>query len=332
MPPSRVWFGVLAAAVVLAAASVAASPARAQSPAPETEVRDQVVLSGEVSVRRGEEVGQVVVFRGRVSVAGVARGDVLVLSGRVEVTGQVSGSVVSLSGPVVLGPNAHVLGDVVARDRIRISGGAVVEGRVREGTAFTFRSPIDLFGPLATWFAVAVSTLALGALLLLLGPRASEAVAAAGVGSPLAAAGIGLAMAIAVPIVAVLAVASFVGLPFGLAVLLALWLALSVGFAWAVFALGRRLWGPRRSRWLALLIGWAAASAISAIPVVGGVVWVGGAVFGLGATAIAVRRAGARPTVRPGGRHRAGAKMPAPSEEPAPLVREVAMEQEGTGI
>lgn len=314
-------------------------PAVAQTPSPETPVgdpeaepRDQIVLSGDVLVPRGAEVGEVVVLHGTATVAGVARGDVIVVDGPISVTGQVSGSVVSVNGSVTLGPNAQVLGDVIARDRIRIEAGASVGGDIREGAAFTFRTPIEVFGPLGAWLAVVTSTLLLGLLLLFLAPRGAEAVAAAALGSTWSAAGIGLAAFVALPLSAVLAVLTLVGLPLGLALLLGLFLLYSVGFAWSVFVAGRALWRAPRSRWAAFAIGWAIVAAISAIPVVGAIVWFAGAAFGLGAMTIATWRARGA-----GGRHRSGGKMPAersaaepaqPSPEAMPT--EVAT-SEGTG-
>jgi hypothetical protein len=312
-------------------------PAVAQTPSPGTSVdelepRDQIVLSGDVTVPRGDEVGEVVVLHGTATVAGVVRGDVVVVDGSISVTGQVSGSIVSVNGPVTLGPNAQVLGDVIARGRIRVQAGASVGGDVREGAAFTFRTPIEVFGPFAAWLAVVTSTLLLGALLLFLVPRGSEAVAAAGLGSPWHATGIGLAAFVALPLAGVLGVLALVALPLGIGLLLGLFLLYSIGFAWSVFVVGRALWHLPRSRWVAFAIGWAIVAAISAIPVAGAIVWFAGAAFGLGAMTIATWRVRGA-----GGRHRSGAKMPAerPAVEPAqPSSEPIVIERttsEGTG-
>ena len=331
------------ASIVVALLGAGGSSSRAQtpetpSPSPtptgtSAEPRDQIVLSGTVTVRRGEEVGEVVLVHGTVDVAGIVRGDVVVLDGRILVTGQVSGSVVNIDGPVTIGPNAHILGDVIARDRIRVAEGALVDGEIRDGTAFVFRTPIDVFGAFATWLAVAVSALALASLLLLLAPRASENVAAVAASAPWRSAGIGVAVALGLPLLAVVTAVSLVGLPLGLSLLLALWFLSSVGFAWAIFALGRLLWRVPRSRWLALLLGWVVVAAISAVPFVGGVIWAVGAIGGLGAATLALWRArGERrgPDVM-GGRHRPGAKVSG-DREPQPLVTETVMRREGTGI
>jgi hypothetical protein len=322
--------------VALAAAALFASPALAQEADRQAEPRDLIVLSGDVAIGRGDDVGEVIVFHGAVTVAGVVRGDVVVIDGSIAVTGQVSGSVIAINGTITVGADAQVLGDVVARDRVRIAPGARVGGDVRENAAFTFRTPIDLFGPLGTWLAVAVSTLVLGALLVLFGPGAAETIARTALGSPWRSSGIGAGAFLALPVLGLFAAVSLVALPFGLALLLALAFVWSVGVAWTAFAIGRALWRRPRSAWLALLIGWAVLATLLAIPFVGGIVWFTAAVFGLGAMTVATWRS--RGT---GGRHRPGGKMPERVIEvperpgvaaPESMVTERAMEQEGTGI
>lgn len=329
----RLLFACLAAGLTLWLAGPGIAQTRSPESTPDGPPSDQIVLSGDVTVPRGLEVGEVVVLHGTATIAGVVRGDVVVVDGPISVTGQVSGSVVSVNGAVTLGPNAQVLGDVIARGRIRVEAGASVGGEIREGAAFTFRTPIEVFGPLAAWLAVLASTLLLGALLLFLAPRGAEAVAVAALGSPWAAVGIGLAAFIALPVAGVLAVLTLVGLPLGLGLLLGLFLLYSVGFTWSVFVVGRALWHPPRSRWVAFAFGWAIVAAVSAIPVIGAIVWFAGAAFGLGAMTIAVWRARGA-----GGRHRSGGKMPVerPAVEPAQpspqqMVAEGATRPEGTG-
>lgn len=279
-------------------------PAAAQpGPAPE-DPGDLIVLSGDVSVRRGEEAGEVVVLHGTATVAGLARGDVIVLDGRITVTGQVSGSVVSVNGPVTLGPSAHVGGDVLAHGPVRAETGARVDGDVREGATFTLREPIEALGRFASWLAVWVSVLGLGLLLLLFAPRGADAVANAARTRPWASLGWGALTFVALPLGAAIAIVTLVGLPLGLGLLLALFFVYSIGVSWSAFALGRRLWPEPHRRVTALAIGWAILAAAAAIPFVGGVVWVVGAMFGLGAALLATWEARGA-----GGRHRPGGKM-----------------------
>jgi hypothetical protein len=243
--------------------------------------------------------------------------------------------VVSVGGSVTLGPSSRVLGDVLAHERVVAAPGARVDGDVREGVAFTFRTPIEALGAFAPWLAVWSSVLALGLLLLLVGPRAADAISSAAHGSPWASVGWGFAVFLVLPLAGMIGVFTLVWLPLGLGLLLSLFLLYSVGLAWSAFALGRVLWHEPRSRVLALLIGWAILAAMAAIPFVGGVVWVAGAVFGLGSGTVAIWRArGAAPRV--GGRHRQGGKMPVmiptAADEPEPMIVEREMGQEGAGL
>lgn len=333
MPRARAVVAVLAAGLAL----IVGPSAAAQEEGASGQFGDLIVLSGDLTVNRGEDAGEIVVLHGRVTVAGVVHGDVVVLDGRIDVTGQVSGSVVIVNGPVTIGSNAQILGDVIVRDRLHIAEGARIEGEVREGMAFTFRTPIDVFGPFAAWLSVVVSALVLGLLIMVFAPRGAEAVVVAARRAPVRSAAMGLAMLIGLPVLGVFAVLSLVGLPFGLGLLFALLFLFSLGVAMSAFALGRAIWHAPRSRWIAFPIGWAILAALLAIPVVSGVVWFVGAVYGVGAITVATWRSrGATREV--GGRHRPGGKMQ-PAEEVVEvgevsetLVTEQAMREEGTGI
>jgi hypothetical protein len=331
MQRARTGLALVLLALWVAVPTAALGQTEARTPEP----RDQIVLSGDVQVRRGQEVGEVVVLHGTATVAGVVRGDVVVLDGRIDITGQVSGAVVSVSGSVALGPSSRVLGDVLAHGPVSAAPGARVDGEVREGVTFTFRAPIEALGAFAPWLAVWCSVLALGLLLLLVGPRAADAVSSAAHGSPWASVGWGVAAFVALPLAGVIGVFSLVWLPLGLGLLLSLFLLYSVGVAWTAFALGRLLWHEPRSRALAFVIGWAILAAVAAIPFVGGVVWVAGAVFGLGSSTVAIWRA-RRAAPRAGGRHRQGGKMPvvipAASDQPEPMIVEREMGEEGAGL
>jgi cytoskeletal protein CcmA (bactofilin family) len=293
------------------------------------ELRDQIVFYGDVLVRRGEQVGEVVVMRGRVLVAGVVRGDVVVLNGRIQVTGQVSGSVVMVSGPVALGSSSHVRGDVISGEEVALEEGAKVDGDIRQDVTFALNRPIEELGRFAPWVAVWASALALGLVLLLIAPGGADAVAGAARSAPWASLGWGVAASLLLPVLGALAVVSLVWLPLGLGLLGALFLLYSVGIAWSAFALGRLLWREPRGRVLAFAFGWAILTALAAIPRVGGVMWVAAAVVGLGAMTVAAWRARRREP-RTGGRHRASGKMPEPSV--VPMVTEAAMGKEGTGL
>ena len=329
MPGARSVFVLVVGALWLGVPVVALA-----QPSGPGEPRDQIVLSGDVFVRRGQEVGEVVVLHGEVLVAGVARGDVVVIDGVITVTGQVSGSVVNVDGIVVLGPSSHVRGDVLARDEVARSAGARVDGDVREGATFAIGTPIRALGSYAPWLAIWLSVLALGLLLLWLAPRGADATVRAAIGSPWPSAGWGVVAFVALPLAGLVGLFTLALLPLGIGLLLALFLLYSIGLAWSAFAVGRMLWREPRGRVLALMFGWAIMAAAAAIPFAGGVVWLAGSAFGLGACTIAIWRSRAGVRVRAtGGRHRAGVKMPSyASADPEPMVIEREMGEEGAGL
>jgi cytoskeletal protein CcmA (bactofilin family) len=308
---------VFAAVLLVPAAAFAQSSSPSPGPlrTAEEAAQDQIVLSGSVNVPRGTTAGEVVVFHGRATISGVVYGDVVVLDGPVMVGGLVSGSVVALNGPIRLTADAQVGGDVLGAESVRMEPGATVKGTVRETVGFTLQGPLAALGILLGSVAIGVSTLLLLALLLLIAPRGADRVAGAARTAPFASAGWGILLALALPLVAVAAMVTIVGLPLGLALLLAMSLLFLVGYAWGVFALGRVLVREPRSRWLALLAGWAVAAAVGLVPFLNLAAWSLGGMFGLGAMTVAIWRARAPRKV---GRHRAGTIPREPDVMPTP--------------
>ena len=310
---------VLAPLAILVVAVVGALPAFASSssPSPSSETSpgpapgsagNQVVLVGRVVVPQGQSVGEVIVFSGRVLVEGIVRGDVVVLDGPITVSGQVSGSVVALDGSVRLLGTAQVGGDVLAHDRVVVAQGAAVQGRMTEGASFNLSRPLRAVAAFVSWLAVALSTLVLGLVFAWVAPRALDRTAEAGRTAPWASAGWGVALALGVPAAAVLGVVAVLGIPLGVGLLLSILLLSLIGVVVTAQTVGRRLLDRDRRTTTAFLAGWAIETAIGVIPYVSGAVYAAAAVFGLGATTVAVWRArGPRRGAKPGGKHRAGA-------------------------
>ena len=325
-PSLRVVICVAVFVAVLAGAggATAQSPSSTQdaspTPRPGADVgraEDQVMLAGTVTVPRGQSVGEVVVFHGRAIVAGVVVGDVVVLDGPVAISGQVGGSVVAMNGPIRLASTASVAGDVLGAQTVRLEPGALVGGDVRDDVAFTPRGTLAALGALLGAVAIAVSTLLLLLFVLGLAPRGLDRVATAARTAPFASLGWGVLVAIAWPVVAVAAAASILGLPLGLSVLLGSGLVALVGYALAVYAVGRLIVQAPRGRAGAALAGWGASAAIGVVPFLNVLVWVFGSMFGLGAAVVATWRARAGTPAR--GRHRAGL-APAPVTTAAPAT------------
>jgi hypothetical protein len=275
---------------------------------PAIEPEDQIVLAGSVAVPRGQRVGEIVVFSGRVTVNGVVSGDVVLFEGPVTVTGQVDGSVIAADGGVRLARSARVGGDVFSSETVLARPGAKVGGETRNGVRFSFEAPLAALGKLLGPVAVSVSVLLTGLALVLLTPRGADAVSVALADAPLASLGWGLVVAISAPIAAVALVISVLGLPLGLALFLSLGLWWLVGLTWAAWCAGRELVREPGGRVTAFLAGWAILAAVGLVPILNVALWTLAPTLGTGAMLVAAwrsRHGGGRH-----GRHRPGTRIP----------------------
>jgi hypothetical protein len=284
-PPAlrrAILLGVAAVALGL----TAAAPAQAAPP------KDRIVISGLVDVRPDEQVSDIVIADGPVIVRGRASGDVVAFHGNVLINGRVHGNVVAFSKNAVrLGPRARIGGDLIYRGAKPARADAAVAGKVEKVNVEKLSDPVGFIGVVVVWLATSISTLIFGLLLLLLAPRAADAaylVAGSGTGPAI---GWGFGLLIGLPILAVLALITLVGIPFGIALLLALFAIYALGYTTSAWLLGRRLVGPPGRRVLAFLAGWGILRVLAIIPVLGGLVWLAATVFGLGVLLVAAWRA-----------------------------------------
>jgi hypothetical protein len=266
---------------------------------------DHVVITGGAVVPVGETAGDVIVLDGAVTIAGRATGDVVSVGGPVRVTGRVDGDLIAVSDRAVLGPQARVGGDLRYGDeRPVLAPGARVGGEISNEDWADAASGWGWLSALAWWLAVSVSTLIVGALLVWLAPGALHAAERAVRERLGATVGWGIALVIGVPLLAVLALVTLVGIPFGIALLLATIPILLVAYVTTAWIVGRRVLRNRStSPWAALLAGWAILRVLALIPVAGALVGLAATVVGLGALAVALWRArkpGAPAAVAPG--------------------------------
>jgi hypothetical protein len=96
--------------------------------------------------------------------------------------------------------------------------------------------------------------------------------------------------------VALLVVATIVGLPLRLGTLLALGLVYGIGYAAGAWVLGRTV-TPRARPILSFLTGGGILRVVALVPVLGGLSWFAAVVVGLGAIAVAAYRARRRAPV-----------------------------------
>lgn len=254
---------------------------------------DHVVITGGAVVPPGQTAGDVVVVDGTVTIAGHATGDVVSVSGPVRVSGRVDGDLITVSDRAILAPSARVGGDLRYGDESPVlARGARVGGEVSNEDWADATNGWGWVSGFAWWLAVSVSTLIVGLLLVWLAPGALSAGERAVREHVGATVGWGVAIAIGVPLLAVLALVTLVGIPLGLALLLALIPVLLVAYTTGAWIVGRRVLRSRSAGpWAALVAGWGLLRVLALIPVVGALVGLAATVVGLGALAVALWQA-----------------------------------------
>jgi hypothetical protein len=281
-----VLLGVVLAFVMAGPAYAAATPGSGDA---------LVVLTGDAYVPADEVVNSVVVFDGAARIEGTVEESVVVFSGPVTVSGKVGQDVIAFDGLLVVTGDATVGGDVIGNE-LRIATGATIEGTDIQNAGFALGFQwASLFMAVMTWIAIAVSVLVLGLLLLWLAPRAADATIRAGRTAVGPAIGWGFALLIGLPVLAIVAIGTLIGLPLGLGLMLALALIFAIGQTTGAWFLGRMLI-KTGSRVGAFALGWGILSVVSLVPGLGALVWLAATVYGLGMICVAAYRARRVPT------------------------------------
>ena len=243
---------------------------------------DRIVVVGSVLVDRAETAGDVFVIDGDVTIRGTVTGDVVVVDGDVTVRGTVSGNVVAVSGQATLGRRARVAGDLIYGDEKPIQPRLAGRRGRREGRRRQreHRRRDRRVGR-ARRVDVPARTAPAAA-----GAEGRGRRRADGAHKALACALVGLLAFFLLPVVAIAACFTLIGIPLGI-VLLALLVPL----------LRRRLRhdGARagrlvlkKSRILAFLAGLVVLGLLTLIPIAGGIIGFLAIVFGLGALLVSL--------------------------------------------
>lgn len=266
------------------------APAAASAAQTRGETGDTVVVaSGDVAVDRGETVDGVFIASGDARIAGRVDGDVVVLSGDVLVSGTIDGDLFTASGTARLLPTARVSGDVEYGDEHpQIALDARVDGDVAKQDWPDVGGLFSLVGGIVVWLAISISALLLGALLLLIAPRAADALETRSqekIGPTIA---IGVAILIALPLAAFLAAITVFGLPLAFGIGLSLLPLGAVAYVIAAYVLGRRIVKPPRHRMLSFLAGLAILRLAALVPFLGLLVGLAALILGLGLIGAAI--------------------------------------------
>jgi hypothetical protein len=278
---------VIAGAAVLLFV-LAASPAFAQGQDPAGDNADQIVLTGRLVVTADETVDAAVIFNGPALVEGTVRDSLVVLNGDAEVTGTVRQDVVVLNGELLVRSGAEVGGDLVTQSSPQVEDGATVGGAQKSVATEFDIDEMGFGGRVVWWIGYSVSVLILGLLLLAFAPQLFQAVRDTVRTRLGASIGWGVGLFFLLPIGSVLLLVTVVGIPLGLSVLLALAFIYTLGYVVATVAVGNMIMRTSSSRWVVFLVGWIALRLLALIPVVGGLLWFLGSVWGLGLLAVAI--------------------------------------------
>jgi hypothetical protein len=172
-----------------------------------------------------------------------------------------------------------------------VASGATIGGTTKRLQTNTNWEGFGWAGKLAWWLAVSISTLVVGLLLIWLIGRGASTVLEAGrtrIGPSI---GLGLLLFFGLPILAIIALVTVVGIPLGLGLLAALLLIYALGYSATAWILGRSIVREPTTWVVAFLVGWAILRVVALVPILGGLVWFAAVVIGLGALALAIWRA-----------------------------------------
>jgi cytoskeletal protein CcmA (bactofilin family) len=243
-------------------------------------------LSGRIDIPKGQQIHGIVIFSGTLTVEGTVTGPITAFGAPVTISGHVYGNVIAFKGPIKLLDGAVVTGDVRSRNQPVIESGATVRGIVGE-----MSGSFSWIWRLLSWLAVSLSLLGLGLLLLWLARDSAYTISQVGRSSIRACIGWGALLFFGLPLLALIANLTVVGLPFGLGLMAALGLIFAIAYCASAWILGRRIVGESTGRVPSFLTGWALLRVVALIPIVHFFIFAAAAIYGLGALLVTFRRA-----------------------------------------
>jgi hypothetical protein len=257
-----------------------------------------VSTGGDITLPAGEHADVVVVVNGTATIQGEVN-TIVVVDGAANLLGARTETVFAVRSPIEVGPGTVVLGDVMRFDSaVHQTGDARIEGQVTDMAA----SAVQIGAVLAPalfllWIGFGLATIAAGLLLAGIASRQVREAEQRISHDPVLTLAAGIVGVIGIPIVAILMMATLIGAPLGLGILLGLWpLIAFIGYLVAAIWIGEsvlRRTGPERVRerpYLAAVIGVLILEVVTFIPVLTLLVALA-AVFGFGAVLLQVFRA-----------------------------------------
>jgi hypothetical protein len=245
-------------------------------------------INGDLTVQEGETVDSAVIIDGNSQVDGTVEDFLLIIDGTSEVTGRVNGDIFGISADINLAEGAVVTGDInLIESDLQRAPGSEVRGNIDEDFDLEWWEWILI--NFVLWIGMTIAVIIFGLLLVAVAPRQAANAAAlmrSDVGWSVLSAAITF---IGVPVLAVIALITVVGIPLGLGVLIfalpAVWF---VGYLIAGLMLGTLIYsrtreGVRDNPYLAVVTGLGIIQLVVLVPFVGFVVAVLMGFWGAGA-------------------------------------------------
>jgi cytoskeletal protein CcmA (bactofilin family) len=285
--------------LVVAITLIALQPSLVLARNDEPDLDDALIRIGaNQTVPSGETVQTLIVVDGDATVDGTVQEDLWVFSGNAVVSGTIQGDVTVISGDLTLNDGARVDGDVNISDGDLTRAPTASIGGDVEYHDWTIGKNYDLFlSSLGFWLGMTITMLILGLLLVRFAGRQMQLAASAFArrfGRSLL---YGILLAVILPIIAVLAIVTIVGIPVGVGILLFLipicFIAGSLVVALAAGRLILRGLGRTRSAgaerpYLAMVLGVIIIAALMLIPALNFLLAIVISILGAGAIAVAL--------------------------------------------
>lgn len=183
-------------------------------------------IRGDVAVAPGESVGSIIVIDGNATIDGSVSDTVLVINGDVIVNGTIDGDLTVISGKADLRSGSSVDNVTLIRSDLLRSEGASVTGEINERDSLRFAEGFVAVFSILFWLTMTVVVIAAGLVFAAVGGRQLLASTQTMTGDAVNTI-LGVVFVwVALPIIAVLAIVTLIGLPLGLGVLIFLMPAL----------------------------------------------------------------------------------------------------------
>lgn len=254
-------------------------------------------VGGTTTIGPTQQVDSVIVIDGDVVLQGVAKSTLWVVNGNATVNGRVGGEVMVVNGRLVLGPNATVNNVSLVRSTLLRDPRATIDGTVTSRSAWvSFGGGHNLFS-FAAWWATTLPLLAVGLLFAALAGAQLGKAGALLTERPGASVLAAMVLWMGLPLVAIVAAITIIGIPLAIAAAIAIPVFWVLGYIVAAGRIGTLLVraarpaDPPARPYLAVVVGVVVVQLIGLIPFVGGAFVALAGLVGAGSLAVLAHHA-----------------------------------------